>query len=93
MHCLPQDIGGPPVREKGYCAGRRWLQWTAWVWLGGGAPPAAERVPGNFVEVAWQAGVHFLHQAPHTAKNASALRFGLHFKELPQIVRIRLGTY
>ncbi len=30
--------------------------------------PAAPLVPGNFVEVTEQAGVHFLHQAPHTSR-------------------------
>jgi hypothetical protein len=29
---------------------------------------AAELVPGNFVEVTAGAGIHFLHQAPHTSK-------------------------
>jgi hypothetical protein len=30
--------------------------------------PASEIVPGNFVDATAQAGVHFLHQAPHTSK-------------------------
>jgi hypothetical protein len=30
--------------------------------------PAAELVPGNFVEVTSAAGVQFLHQAPHTSR-------------------------
>jgi len=32
------------------------------------AAPSADLVPGNFVEVTQQDGVHFLHQAPHTTK-------------------------
>src|SRR6202161_520246 len=32
------------------------------------SPLASELVPGNFVEVTASAGVHFLHQAPHTSR-------------------------
>jgi enediyne biosynthesis protein E4 len=38
-------------------------------WTSPAAQPAAsDLVPGNFVEVTEQDGVHFRHQAPHTAK-------------------------
>jgi enediyne biosynthesis protein E4 len=32
------------------------------------SPLASELVPGNFVEVTASAGLHFLHQAPHTSR-------------------------
>src|ERR1700722_115743 len=32
------------------------------------SPLASELVPGNFVEVTASAGIHFLHQAPHTSR-------------------------
>lgn len=39
------------------------------VWMAGqsAAGPATE-VPGNFVDITTAAGIHFLHQAPHTSK-------------------------